>query len=31
LVTWEKFAPDYPARLVQWLQQTLGPAGAARP
>ena len=25
LVTWEKFLPDYPARLLEWLHHTLGP------
>jgi len=29
LSTWEQLAPDYPARMVAWLRQTLGPGPAA--
>jgi len=25
LATWEKLAPDYPARMIAWLRQNLGP------
>jgi alpha-L-fucosidase 2 len=31
LATWEKIAPDYPARMIQWLRQTLGPPADAKP
>jgi len=25
LASWEKLAPDYPARMIEWLRQNLGP------
>ncbi len=29
LATWEKLAPDYPARLIEWLRGNLGPVPRA--